>query len=65
MKKESYFFLPTHKFRLQQISPVIRVYAYHQSGQGGASITQMAKQDGGALFAESGTIDTNRLLALQ
>ena len=44
---------------------VIRVYAYHQSGQGGASITQMSKQDGSALFTESGTIDTNRLLAVQ
>ena len=44
---------------------VIRVYAYHQSGVGGASITQMCKQDGTALFTESGTIDTNRLLAIQ
>jgi hypothetical protein len=42
---------------------VVRVYAYHQSGVGGASIVQIARQDGGALFVESGTIDTNRLLA--
>lgn len=42
---------------------VVRVFAYHQSGVGGASITQIARQDGGALFVESGTIDTNRLLA--
>ena len=42
---------------------VVRVYAYHQSGLGGASITQMARQDGTALFYESGTIDTNRLMA--
>ena len=42
---------------------VVRVYAYHQSGVGGAGITQIARQDGGALFVESGTVDTNRLLA--
>ena len=42
---------------------VIRVYAYHKSGAGGASITQIARQDGDALFVNSGTVDTNRLLA--
>ena len=42
---------------------VIRVYAYHQGGVGGAGITQIARQDGGALFVNSGTVDTNRLLA--
>lgn len=42
---------------------VVRVYAYHQSGQGGASVTQISRQDGSKLFYESGTIDTNRLMA--
>lgn len=42
---------------------VVRVFAYHQSGVGGASITQISRQDGTALFYESGTIDTNRLMA--
>jgi hypothetical protein len=42
---------------------VVRVWAYHQSGIAGASITQIARQDGSKLFYESGTIDTNRLMA--
>ena len=42
---------------------VVRVYAYHESGKGGGSVIQMARQDGTALFYESGTIDTNRLMA--
>jgi hypothetical protein len=45
------------------VNNVVRVYAYHQSGVGGAGITQIARQDGTALFYESGTIDTNRLMA--
>ena len=45
------------------VNNVIRVYAYHQSGVGGAGIVQIARQDGTALFYESGTIDTNRLMA--
>tara|TARA_B100000073_G_C23663065_1_gene545420 strand:+ start:607 stop:1218 length:612 start_codon:yes stop_codon:yes gene_type:complete len=45
------------------LNGVVHVWAYHQSGAGGGGITQLCRQDGSALFYESGSIDTNRLMA--